>query len=66
VIFMFDSRNTSIALAKDDILTVLCDKYEANKRIMESFTTNTTTYRQLYAENESIVIELERLVIMKR
>lgn len=40
----------------------LNDKYEYNKMKMETFTTNSTSYRQLYEENEKIVNELKETI----
>ncbi|EKQ52928.1 MAG: hypothetical protein B655_1599 [Methanobacterium sp. Maddingley MBC34] len=39
----------------------LNDKYEYNKLKMESFSTNSTSYRQLYEENREIVNELKEI-----
>lgn len=40
----------------------LNDKYEYNKMKMEGFSTNSTTYRQLYEKNGKIVTELKILL----
>lgn len=54
----FNSTNYSIS----NQLKSLNDKYEINKRIMVSFETNTTTYRQLYEENGVIIKEIKELI----
>jgi len=55
---MIDFNSTTTSRLK-----TLNDKYENNKMIMEGFSTNSTTYNELYRENEAIVVELKQLII---
>lgn len=40
----------------------LVNQYWSNKKVMSTFETNTTTYKELYGKNKDIVVKLDELV----
>jgi uncharacterized membrane protein len=55
-VFMINFNTTTTRMNE------LNNQYWSNKKVMERFETNTTTYRELYEENGKIVDELKRLM----